>query len=87
MKARPHCRRNAIPKAMKRMLPTPLAASVRFRPRCTITATHVTYATAEAAMNQSNTVPFRVIPVSTSNAKAARIAPMAVLPLLPMCRM
>lgn len=73
-----------MPKAMNRMLPIPLATSVLWRRRITTSATHATYANAEAARNQSATVSFNVVPVSTSSASAAKDAPMPVLPLLPM---
>ncbi|CAI3792536.1 hypothetical protein NKCBBBOE_00572 [Pseudarthrobacter sp. MM222] len=35
-------------------------------------------------MNHTNTASCKVTPVRTSNATAARNAPMAILPLLPM---
>jgi len=76
-----------MPKAMKRMLPAPLASSVLCRRRITTSATHATEARAPAARNHRPTGSFRVAPVSTSRARAARDAPMAVLPLLPMWRM
>ncbi|MDQ0754281.1 hypothetical protein QFZ61_000268 [Arthrobacter sp. B3I4] len=73
-----------MPKAMNRTLPIPLASRVLCRRRITTSATQATYASAEAARNQSATVSCRVAPVSTSSASAATDAPMAVLPLLPM---
>ena len=42
LKARPHCRRKAMPKARKRILPTPLAARVLCRRRMTTSATQAT---------------------------------------------
>ncbi len=39
LKASPHCRRNAMPNAMKRMLPIPLASSVLYRRRTSTSAT------------------------------------------------
>ncbi len=74
-------------KAIKRTLPIPQASRVLCRRRMTTSATHATYAATQAARNHTKTVSCRVTPVSISNPTAARTAPMAILPLLPMWRM